>query len=123
VYELVKLFQLSYHEARALAMHLGKSRKCCKRGEWYSVGRTSVEQFLTKHVPLRILAFEMGVQSRALMRVLQSAKPAMVRLYATGCLHTRSKKAVFSPFLLRSHVAHAKRAARILNHPTVSSHT
>lgn len=123
VYELVRLFQLSFHEARALAIYLGKTRKCCKRGEWYRVGRTSVERFLTKHTPLRVLAVEMGIQSRALTRVLRNAKPALVRLYPTGCNHMRTKKAVLAPFLLRSRIAHAKRVARILNRTTVSSHT
>lgn len=120
VYDLIRLFQLSFHEARALAIHLGKNRKCCERGERYSVGHTTVERFLAKHMPLRALAAEMRVQSRALMRTLRSAQPAMVRLYPTGCNHQRSKKAIFAPFLLRSGVARAKRAARILGALVVS---
>lgn len=114
VYEAVRLFTLSFYEARAILLSVGTVTRHCGNGERLSAERQSVVQFLEARVPLRHIAIEMSVDCRALRRALIAQKPQLLDFYSSGCCCPKQKKDVVVPFIHRWATDESKRIAKEL---------
>lgn len=112
VYEVARLFNLGFYEARAIILSVGAVMRHCDKGDRLFAERQSVVRFLEARVPLRHIANEMNVDSRALRREIIARKARMLDFYSSGRGSARQKGNTVVPFVRRWAVDESKRIAK-----------
>jgi hypothetical protein len=116
VYEIIKAFDLSFVEARAIALTTGSFAQHQSR-QFLRIDRHDVEAFLAQRTPLRWVAKKNGCNSRQLLPAIQRTCPHVLDQLPTGCQANDPQKEVQAVFVWKHSMAQVDRVIRELPLP------